>query len=145
MSPTLRIYAAAALLLAVNILWLWVKSGFVRGATKTAMNKEDTSTVAKGAKLVEEDPPDVARVLRAHRNAVDNIVPFLAAGLVFALAGAGPIAAASAFGVFVLARITHSIAYLRSLQPLRTGAFVLGFGVTLVLVVWDLVLIVQGA
>ena len=145
MTPNLRIFAATALVLALNVLWLWVKSGFVRAGTKTAMNKEDTETVARGTTLVEADPPEVRRVLRAHRNAVDNIVPFLVVALVFAYVAGSPVAVASTFGLFVLARLVHSFAYLRAIQPLRTLSFVAGLGVTLVLIAWNTVLLVRGA
>ena len=101
--------------------------------------------VAKGADLVEADPPEVARVLRAHRNAVDNIVPFLVAGLLFVLAGGGPTAALVLFAAFVAFRFLHSWAYLGAKQPFRTLSFVAGLVTTLVLIGWVGVLIARVA
>lgn len=145
MNPNFRIFAATALVLALNVLWLWVKSGFVRAGTKTAMNQEDTTSTSRGARLVDDDPPEVRRVLRAHRNAVDNIVPFLVVALLFVYLGATPLAAAVTFGSFVLARLVHSFAYLRAIQPLRTVSFVAGLVVTVVLIGWNAFLLVRGA
>ena len=101
-------------------------SGVVRVKTKTAVNVEDTSTVAKGAKLVEFDPDGVARVMRAHRNMVANAVPFLILGFLWVLLGASAATAQIVFGVFVGARVIHSFAYVGAKQPFRTLSFVVG-------------------
>jgi uncharacterized MAPEG superfamily protein len=69
------------------------------------------------------DPPAVARLLRAHRNAEATIYPFLLLGLVYVLAGGEARIAVPIFSVFILARIAHSIVYLRAMQPWRTVAF----------------------
>jgi hypothetical protein len=52
-------------------LSLWGYSGAVRAKTKTAINKEDAAM--QSARLAETDPPEVARVLRAHSNAQASI------------------------------------------------------------------------
>jgi glutathione S-transferase len=128
------IYSAAMVVLCLNVLGLWGYSGAVRGKTKTALNSEDVSTVAKGAALVQVDPPAVARVLRAHRNAADNILPFAVLGLLFVLWGASPTLTAIFCGVFVAARLVHSLSYLGEKQPWRTASFVVGGIATLTMV-----------
>ena len=143
-NPAFQLYSAAALVLTGNILYLWVKSGFVRARTKTVRNKEDLVAV-KGAEHIDADPPEVARVLRAHRNAVDNIIPFLIAGLLYVLLGAGTTGAIAFFAPFVLLRLMHSFAYLGAKQPLRTIAFVAGFLVTAGLMGYDGFLLIRGA
>lgn len=125
-NPTFVVYAIATLVLCFNLMFLWGYSGGVRGKTKTAINPEDAATVAKGAQVTDSDPPEVARVLRAHRNAEANIYPFLALGMVFTLMG-GPVEHAKIiFGIFVGARLLHSIVYLAGKQPWRTLSFVIG-------------------
>lgn len=138
-------YALAAVVLSLNILGLWVKSGFTRAKTRTVMNPEDAASVARGSSLVERDPPDVARVLRAHRNAVDNIVPFLVLGLLYVALGGSALVMWIAAGAFVVFRIAHSIAYVTEKQPYRTLAFVAGFFTTLILTGFTLVRLVQAA
>jgi uncharacterized MAPEG superfamily protein len=119
--PAFAAYAATALVLSLNLLILWVSSGGVRARGGVAVNPEDG--LRFGAKVAEVDPPSVARYLRAHRNAEATIYPFLLLGMIYVLAGGGAGAAVPIFSVFVVARIAHSIVYLRAMQPWRTIAF----------------------
>jgi prostaglandin-E synthase 1 len=138
-------YALATIVLSLNMLGLWVKSGFVRAKTKTVMNQEDAASVARGSSLVERDPPEVARVLRAHRNAVDNIIPFLVLGLVFVALGGSALVMWIVAAAFVGFRIAHSVSYVTEKQPYRSLSFVAGLLTTLVLIGFTLVRLVQAA
>lgn len=129
-NPAFLAYAVSLLILSLNLLVLWGYSGSVRSKTKTTPNEEDAG---RGAKVLPENPPEVARVLRAHANAMANIVPFAILGLVFVLAGGSGTAAAAIFGVFTAARLAHSFAYLGGRQPWRSLSFGLGAATTLVL------------
>lgn len=122
-TPSFAIYCLFAALLCFNLMGLWGFSGAVRARTKTAVNEEDIPTVSKGAKLLPDDPPEVARVLRAHANAMANIVPFLVLGLLYVLLGAPPKMAWAVFGGFTAARWMHSFVYLGGKQPWRTIFF----------------------
>jgi uncharacterized MAPEG superfamily protein len=130
-SPAFMAYAISMIVLALNLLVLWAYSGAVRGKTKTTPNAEDASSPDK--RVVESEPPEVARVLRAHANAMANIVPFAVLGLVFVLAGGSAMAAEVLFGVFVVARVLHSLVYLAGKQPWRSMMFGIGALDTLVL------------
>ncbi len=125
-NPSFLIYCLAVVALSLNMLLLWAYSGAVRSKTKTTPNKEDAGTVAKGAAVSAETPPEVARVLRAHRNATDNIVPFLFVAFVYVLLGATPKMAWIMFGGFTAMRIAHTFFYLGEKQPFRTITFSLG-------------------
>jgi uncharacterized MAPEG superfamily protein len=107
----------------------------VRGKTKTAQNAEDALTVAKGATVAEAEPPEVARVLRAQRNADVNIMPFLVLGLLYVINGASARMAWILFGGFTVVRIGHTFAYLGAKQPWRTIFFVLGGLITFALMI----------
>ena len=131
-NPAFLAYAAMLIVLSLNMLVLWGYSGGVRGKTKTTPNPEDARSPAQ--QVVETDPPEVARVLRAHRNATANIVPFALLGFVWVVAGAGGTAAAFVFGAFTLARLAHSFAYLGGKQPWRTVFYGAGAATTLVLI-----------
>ena len=133
--PAFPIYALSAVLLCLNMLGLWGWSGAVRGKTKTTPNTEDAATVAKGSKLVDDEPPEVARVLRAQRNADVNIMPFLVLGLLYVAYGATARMAWILFGGFTLARLGHSLAYLNGKQPWRSILFALGGAFTMAIVV----------
>ena len=133
-NPSFLIYSITMVVLTLNVLGLWGYSGAVRGKTKTTPNPEDPSTVAKGATVAVVDPPEVARVLRAHRNATDNILPFAILALLFVLWGASPLLTGVFCGLFAVARIAHTAAYLAEKQPWRTISFVAGGLTTLVMV-----------
>ncbi len=132
-NPSFLVYSAAMVVLCLNMLGLWGYSGAVRSKTKTTPNAEDPRTVAKGASVAAVDPPEVARVLRAHRNATDNILPFAILALLFVVWGASPMLTAIFCGVFVVARLGHTASYLGEKQPWRTITFVLGGLATLVM------------
>lgn len=133
-NPSFLIYSATMLLLCLNILGLWAYSGSVRAKKKVTPNHEDVDTVSKNATLVSSDPPEVARVLRAHRNAADNILPFAILGLLFVIWGGSPLLTAIFCGVFVVARLGHSFSYLAEKQPWRTITFVIAGVDTLAMV-----------
>jgi uncharacterized MAPEG superfamily protein len=133
-NPAFVVYAVSAALLCLNLLGLWLWSGLVRSRTRTLINTEDARLLA-GRTMVERDPPEVARVLRAHANAMANIVPVLFLGFLYVLLGAGRTGALAYFGVFILARYVHSVAYVAGLQPWRTVSYVLGLLATVGLLV----------
>ncbi len=123
-NPTFTAYAITSLVLCANLFYLWAKSGAQRNRSKTVMNAEDARTISKGASVVASDPPEVARVLRAHANAMAVNLPFLMLGLLYVMAGGTAGLAYIIFGVFVAARLLHSFAYLNQVQPWRTISFV---------------------
>lgn len=139
-NPTFVAYAISCVVLCGNLLFLWGYSGAARNKTKSTPNKEDSARF--GATLAPIDPPEIARVLRAHSNAQASIYPFLALGLVYVLAGGTSGPGTAYFAVFCLARLLHSYAYLTAKQPWRTVFFVVGSLATFVLmghVVWLLI------
>ena len=120
-SPAFLPYAITCVVLSLNLLLLWVFSGAARARSKIAINAEDGARY--GAPVSESDPPAVARILRAHRNAEATIYPFLFLGLVYVLAGGKAAIAISIFAIFTFVRIAHSAFYLRAKQPWRTVTF----------------------
>lgn len=134
--PALLAYSIVCLVLCGNLIFLWAYSGMVRGKTRTAINREDSEFF--GGAFEESDPSAVARVLRAHANAQANIYPFLFLGLVFVLNGGSERVAGITFGIFTLARIAHSFAYLVGKQPWRTISFVVG-GIALLALMVEIV------
>ena len=140
--PAFLAYAITCLVLCANLLLLWVYSGAMRGKAGTVINEEDV--LQFGASLAEIDPVPVARALRAHRNAEASIYPFLLLGLVFVMAGGSAGIATILFGIFTLARVAHSIAYLRRMQPWRTISFVIG-GLATIALMLDIVWLIARA
>ena len=120
-NPVFLAYSITCVVLCINLMMLWVSSGAIRARGGVAINPEDGARY--GVPVLEIDPPNVARLLRAHRNAEATIYPFLLLGLLYVLAGGRAAIAIPIFAVFVVARIVHSIVYLRAMQPWRSIAF----------------------
>ncbi|RFB79027.1 MAPEG family protein [Methylovirgula sp. 4M-Z18] len=130
-NPTFLAYVVTSIVLCLNLLGLWVASGAVRARGGVAINPEDGARY--GVCVSELDPPSVARYLRVHRNAEATTYPFLLLGLVYVLAGGSVWIAAPIFALFVMARLAHSIVYLRGIQPWRTIAFATSLMATMTL------------
>lgn len=137
---TLVIYAITSLLLCFNMLALWGYSGAVRAKTGVAINAEDA--VLNKARLEHFDPDPVARVLRVHRNADSNVMPFLLLGLIFVLLGGPPLHAEILFGAFTVLRYAHSVIYLAGKQPWRTVCFI-GSALVTVCLMGDIIWLLQ--
>ncbi len=120
-SPVFLAYAIACVVLCLNLMMLRVSSGAIRAKGGVAINPEDGARY--GVPVSETDPPTVARLLRAHRNAEATIYPFLLLGMLYVLAAGRAAIAIPIFTVFVVARIAHSVVYLKALQPWRSIAF----------------------
>ncbi len=133
--PVFVAYALAVVVNSLNILVLWNLSGGTRGKTKTTPNPEDARTVVKGAEVVAHDPDTVARVLRAHRNTLDNSLTFLLLGLVFVLLRPPALEAQILFGTFTGARLIYSVCYLGGIQPWRTLSYAVGLLATFAVIV----------
>ncbi|XP_034381628.1 microsomal glutathione S-transferase 1-like [Cyclopterus lumpus] len=102
---------------------------FNRGAFA---NEEDVALKpAEERKKLFRTHPDVERVRRCHMNDLENIVPFVLIGLLYALTGPELSTALLHFRFFTACRIFHSIAYVGALpQPCRALSWMLGLLVT---------------
>ena len=87
----------------------------------------------KGGEHVNPDDEGVQRIFRAHRNDLENLLPFFMGGTIYILSGAATTAGAAYFGVFLLARYAHTFAYLTQKARLRRDAFTIGWLVTIVM------------
>uniref|UniRef100_A0A3B4V3T0 Microsomal glutathione S-transferase 1 n=1 Tax=Seriola dumerili TaxID=41447 RepID=A0A3B4V3T0_SERDU len=95
-------------------------------------NLEDTKFVssAEDKKLVRTDP-DVERVRRCHQNDLENVIPFVVVGLLYALTEPELSTALLHFRLFAGSRIFHTIAYVGALpQPSRGLSWIVGMLVT---------------
>ena len=137
-SQSFAVYALFAAALSLLLIVVDSASGGFRAASKTTPNPEDVGSTAKGATVVPHDPESVARVARAHRNAMANILPFLVVMFLFVALGATTQWVTILCGVFLFARVMHAVVYIRGLQPWRTISFTIGqicTGIALVMVV----------
>jgi prostaglandin-E synthase 1 len=125
--PQFKLYAVCCCILSFQMLLLAAMTAAKRNTVKNYLNPEDVKVAFAGAKQVEgEEHPDVARVIRAHRNMNESVALFFALGLISVLAGISPLGARICFGVFTGARILHSIVYIKGVQPFRTMFYAFG-------------------
>lgn len=122
-SVPFQLYVFAAAFTVIKLVLIAFATIAARTTTKTTTLPEDEKF---GNKVLEAELDNVSRIQRVHRNALENEMLFLAIGLIYALSGASVRGAAIYFGVFVGARLLHSVFFLLKLQPWRSIMFVVG-------------------
>jgi len=132
-----RAYAIACSILVLKMSAAALMTAATRSRVKQFLNPED-ARVLGGAGVMQEHP-DVMRMLRMHRDDLENILPFFTVGLIFVLMGASAFGAQVYFYTFTAARIVHTITYVAKMQPWRTVAFVVGTLCTVGMVVQILI------
>lgn len=138
--PAVRVFAFWYLLLVVKMLMLIFRTSAARMKTSTFATPEDYGAI--GVAPPAERAPDerIERLRRALQNDLENILPFFGVGLIYALSGPSLGMARFLFAGFAIARIVHTVTYLRGMQPHRSIAFIVGmlfFVWTLLLALWS--------
>ena len=137
-----RAYAIACSILAFKMLAAAILTAATRTRVKQFLNPEDARTL--GGTGVKEEHPDVLRMLRLHRNDLENILPFFIVGLFYLMTHPSMLAA-EIYGIgYLVVRTLHSVFYIRSMQPHRTIAFTLGSVLTLAMLVQTLVVVLRA-
>jgi glutathione S-transferase len=124
-------FALVCALLVLKAQLLGAATAATRGRLKRFINPEDADWL--GGDHVDSDDEQVHRVFRAHRNDLENLLPFFVGGTLYVLSGASAIAGLAYFGLFAFARYAHSYAYLTHRARLRRDAFTVGWLVTILL------------
>lgn len=127
MPPELKLYAICSSILTLQMLFLGGLTAGTRAKRKGYMNPEDVKVSFGDASLVEgPEHPDTARVLRAHRNLLESLPLFFALGGIYLATGAPALGATICFLTFTIARVLHTIVYLKAIQPWRTVFYAIG-------------------
>ncbi len=127
LGPQFKLYVVCCFVLCLLMFTIGAITAATRSKVKTYLNPEDKTVSLKDAKYNEGiDVPDVARVMRAHRNLIESLLPFSMLGLIYVLSGAPLLGAQVCFIAFTAARVLHTIVYLKGLQPFRTMMFGIG-------------------
>ncbi|NXG20744.1 MGST1 transferase, partial [Grallaria varia] len=132
-SEVFQAYATYATIVLLKMMLMSLITAYFRITRKAFVNPEDTASFGKGdsAKKYLKTDPDVERVRRGHLNDLENIVPFVGIGLLYALSGPELSTALLHFRIFAGARILHTFAYLIPLpQPSRGLSWAVGYAVT---------------
>lgn len=128
-------YSTYASIVVLKMMLMGPLTGYFRMTRGAFANAEDAR--AHGGKDEEtrkkltKSDPDVERVRRCHQNDLENIVPFISFGLMYALTGPDLTTALLHFRIFAGSRIFHTIAYLTPLpQPARGISWIVGMATT---------------
>jgi uncharacterized MAPEG superfamily protein len=124
-----KLWALAVLALALKMLVLAALTSRQRLAKRVFASPEDYAT--QGLAASDERDPDVERYRRAHRNDLENILPFFVVGAIYAATQPSALGAWLCLPGFALARVLHTVCYLRSSMPQRTLAYGYGYAATL--------------
>ena len=126
-NPAFRTYALCVSILALKMLFSAIYTGTRRQKHQGYVNAEDARVFGGGnAATVPSESPEVAHALRIQRNDIESIPIFFAVGLVYVLAGASPFGARAFFWTYTAARLLHTFAYTRHIQPMRAICWVVG-------------------
>ncbi len=136
--PAVRLYAICALLLVLKMMLTGAWTSVLRIRRRVYATPEDYTFQGMTTRAGADE--EIERVRRAHRNDLENVLPFLAVGFLFAAGDPSPLAARVGLVGFTAARILHTIFYVRSMQPWRTVAFAIGF----LLLLWMLLAALVG-
>ncbi|XP_036318440.1 microsomal glutathione S-transferase 1 isoform X1 [Rhagoletis pomonella] len=133
-NEVLRAYLFWSAILVLKMLFMSLLTGLMRFRTQTFANPEDLLDKRLKVKF---DNSDVERVRRAHRNDLENILPFFAIGFLYVLIDPAPGLAINLFRAVGIARIIHTIVYAVVVmpQPSRALAFFVALGATVYMAV----------
>lgn len=124
MSSALQVYALCVVVLFLKMFLVSCYQGYHRLRFVAFTNPEDAAVFRRIAQAAER--PQVIRAAKVWANDLENIPMFFAlGGLAIALEAATlPVLWLSV--VFTVARVLHTLAYLRGLQPWRTLFYGIG-------------------
>ena len=129
-NASFHLFAICYLVLVLKMMAVGSYTSYLRITRRVYATGEDYGM--QGMAPSEEIDGEIERVRRAHRNDLENILPFLGVGILYALSEPTMVGAQINLLGFTVARVLHSIFYIRGMQPHRTIAFSVGF----VLMLW---------
>ncbi|KAM4748381.1 microsomal glutathione S-transferase 1 [Rhinophrynus dorsalis] len=123
-------FATYAIIVLLKMMLMSAATAYQRITKKIYANPEDASPHSKGGDIKRYLRTDeaVERIRRCHLNDIENIVPFIGVGLLYALSNPDLFTALLHFRVFTASRILHTISYLTPLpQPSRALTWFIGY------------------
>ncbi|XP_062138185.1 microsomal glutathione S-transferase 1 isoform X1 [Drosophila sulfurigaster albostrigata] len=124
-----RCFMGWSAVLVLKMFGMSLLTGLWRFITLTFANPEDLMSPKLKVKF---DDPNVERVRRAHRNDLENILPFFIVGLLYTLTNPSAFIAINLFRAVGISRIVHTLVYAVVVvpQPARALSFFVALGAT---------------
>jgi len=131
-NPVFSSYALWSSLLVLKMLAMSILTAIQRFKTQSFANPEDA-----GKKKVRFNDDNVERVRRAHRNDLENILPFLIVGYLYVLTNPSVWFATLLFKIAAIARFVHTVVYAVVVipQPARALSWFTHYAITAYLAV----------
>jgi glutathione S-transferase len=139
--PVVRLLVVVYALLVLKMAAVSAYTSILRLRRNVFATPEDYALRGLPAQSSDED---IERVRRAHRNDLENILPFFVVGFLYLLTRPSLLAAAIYLVGYLVARTLHSIFYIRGMQPHRTIAFTAGGLLTLTMIASTLVAVARA-
>ena len=127
-----QFYALITVILFFKMFALSIVQALARTGSKSFPNPEDAKFFGAAAPATDE-LPIVKRAAAAWRNDLENIPIFLFLAMIYVTLGCWPEGAFIYFTIFAVARILHTVAYLRAMQPARTIFYAIGIAICVAL------------
>jgi uncharacterized MAPEG superfamily protein len=127
-----QFFALITVILFFKMLVLSTVQALARTSSKSFPNPEDAKFFGAPGPVADE-LPIVKRAAAAWRNDLENIPIFLFLAMIYMTLGCWPGGAFIYFTIFVIARILHTFAYLRAMQPARTIFYGIGIAMCVTL------------
>lgn len=124
-TPLFTVFALVLIAESLKTLFLGTATAYTRGRLKLFLNQEDADWL--GGRAVDVEHPTPGRLFRAHRNNLENLLPFIALGGLYAVSGASATAGMVYFIGFFVARAGHTVAYLGKRATLRRNCYSLAW------------------
>ena len=124
MNDLLPAYAVCVLVLCLKMFAISCYQGYFRLRGRAFTNREDAAFFKRSPQR--EELPQVGRATKAWANDLENIPLFFVLGGLCVAQQIDSAATLWLFGVFTLARVVHTLAYLMGWQPWRTLAYGVG-------------------
>jgi glutathione S-transferase len=122
-NPALQLLGVVYLVLVLKMVAVGSYTSSIRIRRGVYATPEDYQLQGQPPKQADED---VERARRAHRNDLENILPFFGVAFFYCLTQPSMFMARIYLVGFATARVLHSVFYIRQRQPQRTIAFMVG-------------------
>ena len=131
-SDLISIYSLCISVLCLLTLSLAFHTGTVRGFIEKSFSNPEDVVLGSGNREG-EDGAQTQRWMRAHRNTIENLLPFALLGYLLATQLKDSEFWAYCFVAFTGFRLLHTLAYVASKQPFRTLSFFGGWVITMMM------------
>ena len=125
-TDVMQVYTICTTLLALLILAMAFHTGTIRGFIEKRYHNPEDAVMGKDNSEA-EDGPKTLRWIAAHRNAMENFIPFIPLGFLLATGTPDSAVWSGVIIAYTCFRFFHFVSYVNAKQPFRTLSFAAGW------------------